>query len=378
MDANFLIERRGRTNLPIPEPLPALESIKVSAVELFQMKTNLLDQIRQSLTEKRDNLVSWLMTSSSLEQKIRLGERPADTVQEHLHQLDEAIARASDKTLGVCEVCRDYIEEDLLQMDYMCRVCLTHLSPEEARHLEADLQLAMDVQQSLLPQDLPDVPGLDVAAYSRPAQIIGGDYFDFFRFADGGYGFAIGDVAGHGMAASLHMASVQTLLGSIVPSAASPGEVLRRVQHLYQHNVRFTTFVTLVLGSYDPATGEFTYCNAGHNPPFVVRASGDAQEPLRWLEPGGPAIGLIEGFEFQQGVIRLEAGDVLILYTDGITEAVNIMEEMFGQERLVQAAAEAMGGSAADIVRGVRERLAEFTGGRPLADDLTLVVLKKR
>ena len=146
----------------------------------------------------------------------------------YVHVIDHAIAQADDRTLGLCVVCHDYVEPELLEMDYTTCVCLDHLSAHAKRQLEDELELSQAVQRALLPQEIPAIPGLEVAAFSRPAQIVGGDYFDFVHFADGTHGLAIADVAGHGVAAGLLMASIQTALHTLVPLCDSPAEVMQR------------------------------------------------------------------------------------------------------------------------------------------------------
>jgi sigma-B regulation protein RsbU (phosphoserine phosphatase) len=184
----------------------------------------------------------------------------------------------------------------LLEADYTACVCLDHLSAGEKRQLESELELSQTIQKALLPQRVPAIPGLDLAFFSRPAQILGGDYFDFFQFRDGVPGLAIADVVGHGISASLLMASIQTALRTLVPESDSPSDVLQRVNRFLLHNVHFTTFVTIFLGRFDNGTCTLDYCNAGHNPPLIYRQQETGNNPVSWLQPTGAAIGLVEEF----------------------------------------------------------------------------------
>lgn len=340
------------------------------------MERILLERIRHSLLEKKDNLTTWLTTTPDPKRRVRLGSSTEQAVYAHLETLDNAVVKSAAGTIGRCEVCHETIEPRLLEMDYSCCVCLEHLSAKEARLLEAELELAQSVQQTLLPQLVPQIPGLDIAAYSRPAQIVGGDYFDFFGFRDGRHGLTIADVAGHGVSASLHMASIQTLLRTLAPMSATPVEVVRQVQHVYSHNIRFTTFATVFLGAYDAAGRTLTYCSAGHNPPLLMQSLGPEKENPLWLRPTGPAIGLVEDFEYGEGAIALRPGDVLVLYTDGVTEAANANDEEYGAERLAALVRRARTRAASEIIRAVRGELEEFSGGRQLADDTTIVVCR--
>ncbi|MES0344359.1 MAG: PP2C family protein-serine/threonine phosphatase, partial [Anaerolineales bacterium] len=273
-------------------------------------------------------------------------------------------------------VCQESVESDRLEIDYTCCVCLDHLSIEEVRDLEHELELAQQVQKTLLPQEIPEMSGLEIAAYSRPAQLLGGDYFDFTAFNDGKYCLALADVAGHGVSASLHMASIQAMLRSIVPTSHSPVEVVSQIHKLFVHNIHFTTFVTLFIGAFNPNSKSFTFCNAGHNPPIVLRTGSDYAESNFRLNPTGPAIGLIEDTEFGEETLLLHEGDLLVMYTDGLTEAVDQRNEMFGVERLVDITEAIYPASPDVVVREIREGLETFIDGRSLADDTTIVVCR--
>jgi len=339
------------------------------------MDTSVFQHIRTSLLAQRHNLANWLSTTSVRERQVRLGPADEQAIQAHLQVLDTAIEKTEDQTLGLCKVCHDYIEPDQLVVDYTRCVCLDHLSEEEKDRLEFELELSTKVQQALLPQEVPEIPGLELAAFSRPADIGGGDYFDFFRFWDEAHGLAIGDVAGHGMSASLLMASLQATLRTLAPDHEAPAEVVRRLNLLFSHNIHMTSFVTLFLARFDSQTYELTYCNAGHNPPLLhTRFNGT--ELLSWLRPTGAAIGLVEEFQFGTETVNLAPGDVLLLYTDGVTEAMNPQGEEFGQGRLAELVRRGSHRSAQELVQNVRYRLQEFTHGQPLADDTTLIVCK--
>jgi sigma-B regulation protein RsbU (phosphoserine phosphatase) len=342
------------------------------------MDTKVFQRIRGNLLERRQNLTEWLSNTPSWKKQVRLGPADKRTMEGHLQVLDQAIEQTEDQTLGLCEVCEEYIEPSRLEMDYTCCVCLDHLSSEEKRRLEFELELSTKVQQALLPQQVPEIPGLDLAAFSRPAEIVGGDYFDFFRFRDAAHGLVIGDVMGHGIAASLLMASLQASLRTLAPDYDSPDEIVRRLNLLFCHNIHLTKFVTLFLARFDSETDHLTYCNAGHNPPVLLRGRSNGQEPLTWLRPTGAAIGLVEESQFGAATATLAPGDILMLYTDGVTEATNPQKEEFGQERLAELVRESSNWSAQELVRKVRRRLEEFTHGQPLSDDTTIVVCKNK
>ena len=340
------------------------------------MDTNLLQRFRHSLQEQRQNLTEWLANTPAWKKDIRLGPLSEKAAEAHLQVLDTAIEKADNRILGVCEVCHDYIEPARLEMDYTCCVCLDHLSAAERKHLEFELELATKIQQALLPQQVPEIPGVELAAYSRPAAIIGGDFFDFYRFQDGAYGLVIGDAVGHGISASLLISNLQASLRILVPDYDTPAAVVQRLNQLFYHNIRLTNFVTLFLAHFDPDTYRLTYSNAGHNPALLFRPRANGRKRLSWLQPTGAAIGLVEEFDFGMAAVTLAPGDVLLLYTDGITEAMNPQQEEFGQERLAELVQQGANWSAQELVQEIRDRLHDYSQDQPLADDTTIVAYK--
>jgi sigma-B regulation protein RsbU (phosphoserine phosphatase) len=236
--------------------------------------------------------------------------------------------------------------------------------------LESELELSQVVQRALLPQTFPSIDGVELAAFSRPAQIVGGDYFDFLRFRDGAHGVVLADIGGHGVSAGMLMSSLQTAFHTLVPETVAPEEVLQRINRLYIHNVNFTTFITIFFGRLDPRTRTLTYASAGHNPPLLYRSKDGV---IGRLHPTGAAIGLMEGSPLRTDQVQLAQGDRLLLYTDGITEATNRRDEFFGMDRLEEVVRENHTLPAEGLVRAVRQALDEFSEGRVLDDDVTLV-----
>lgn len=337
------------------------------------MDAKVSGQIQLKLAQKRDTLTGWLSTTPETEMENALGPLGVEQVQEHIDVLDGAMQKAANDTLGICKICHYPVDDSLIEMDYRSEVCLAHFSPEEIRHLEYELELSQIVQRALLPQHVPQIAGVDVAAFSRPAQIVGGDFFDFLNFRNGAYGFVIADVAGKGVSAGMIMASVQTALRALVPASEHPVEVLTQLNQIFAHNIHFTTFVTLFIGAYDPATRVLTYCNAGHNPPLVCRPAIQPEETNQWLRPSGAAIGLVEDPQFHNEQIQLQVGDTLLLYTDGVTETFNDGNEEFGYERLTELAYKNLGQPAKTLIRELQYALQDFSNRQPLADDVTVI-----
>jgi sigma-B regulation protein RsbU (phosphoserine phosphatase) len=340
------------------------------------MEALFLERMRKGLLQKKNNLTEWLHTTPSDKKEVLLGPSTEKSVLCCLDVIDGAISKADSKALGKCEVCHEDVETELLEVDYTACVCIEHLSEQERRHLESELELAQDVQRKLLPQEAPEIPGLEIAAFSRPAQIVGGDYFDFIDFSNGCHGLAIADVAGHGVSASLHMASIQALLRTLVPVNSSPAGVMGQVHKLFIHNIRFETFVTFFMGAFDSSSKTLTFCNAGHQPPLVLHKDKSKKESIEMLSPTGAAIGLVEEADFAEKTIELREKDLLVLYTDGVTEALNPQNQEFGRQRLVQLSRQVNDTSVKEAIQLIRQGLEEFSEGRPLADDTTIVICK--
>jgi len=331
----------------------------------------MLQRLRDGIKQRRQDLADWLTRSSPQERETRSGPLGEAGIRAHLSVLDEALQRSERDTLGICDVCKERVDESRLEMDFTASVCIDHLTGEERSRLENDLELSVKVQRALLPHQVPSIRGLEIAAFSRPASIVGGDYFDFVRMANGSQAFVIADVMGKGMPASMLMASLQASLRIIAPESLEPNDVVCRLNQLFCHNIRLTKFVTFFIGRYDEESHILTYCNAGHNPPLVVSKDGSRQQLL----PTGAAIGLAEQFEFSRKQITLRPGDRLLLYTDGVVDSWDKERALFGQERLEEFLSNATHLSAKDIIAELRNRLQQFSGTETQSDDTTIVAI---
>jgi len=338
------------------------------------MQKKVFSQIRSSVEEKRRNLSTWVETAPEPEKELCLDTVGDEPVCEELAVLDQTLQRVENETFGVCQVCHGSIEQSVLEIDYTATICLDCLSETQRRELEFELEFSSEIQRALLPQHAPDIPGLDIGAFSRPAQIIGGDYFDFFQFKSGAHGLAIADVSGHGFSSSLLMSSLQTALHTLSSDSDSVDDVIRRINKYFLHNVNLTTFLTLFVAQYNPERRRLTYANAGHNPPLLYHRNGT--ETATWLSPTGAAVGLMEDYNLGAGLLMLEPQDILLFYTDGVTEMRNPAGEFFGPARLEALVRVNADLSAQELVSALRTGLDEFLGGAPLADDLTMVAIK--
>jgi len=336
------------------------------------MTIDIFQRIQVGLDEKRQSVAEFLETASEVEKDNRLCDNPC-CIEDHFDIIEQNREKIETNTLGLCEVCHGTVDTSLLEMDYTSCVCLDHYSEDERRRLESELEMSQIVQRALLPQRVPVIPGVELAAFSRPAEIIGGDYFDFFKFRDGAHGLVIADVSGHGVSAGMLMSSLQTAIQTLAPDTDTPTEILKRLNRFYIHNINFTTFVTVFMARYDPDTRTLTYVNSGHNPPAVFHRDGNT---IDWLRRTAPAIGLDEHYSPGTESIVLSSGDILLLYTDGLTEAFNNEMDEFGKERLAAFLQNAADLKASDMLQVVRQGVGAYSGDMPLSDDLTLVALK--
>jgi phosphoserine phosphatase RsbU/P len=242
--------------------------------------------------------------------------------------------------------------------------------------LDRELEIARDVQQRLFPQKLPHVMGLDFCGYCRPAQGVGGDYYDFIHLANGSLGIAVGDVSGKGIAAALMMASLQaSLRGQTIKPCDTLAEMIHHINGLVYEASSSNRYATFFYAEYNPVSRKLRYVNAGHNPPLLRRKKGEGYEFLR-LEEGGTVIGLFPDFPYKEAEIELQSGDILVAFTDGISEAMNHAEEEFDEERLIEAIRNCPDRSAANISSFILEHVDAFTAGANQHDDMTIVVMR--
>ena len=240
--------------------------------------------------------------------------------------------------------------------------------------LQSELDTAREMQQSILPGTLPGDERYNMNGSMEPAENIGGDFFDVFHLKDGKVGMAVADVSGKGIPAALFMMATRTQLKGAAIGLNQPGEVLTEVnQALHEDNRRFM-FVTVVYAVYDPRTGELTYANGGHCPPLIAQADGTCRE----LESTqGILLGLAGDLEYGQREDRLEPGDTLVLYSDGVSEARNRNDEEFGEEQVRQIFQGNPPESAQEANERIQKAVEEFARGMPQADDLTCLILHR-
>jgi sigma-B regulation protein RsbU (phosphoserine phosphatase) len=240
--------------------------------------------------------------------------------------------------------------------------------------MDRDLQSAGEVQARLFPQTLPTVPGLDYQVFSRPARTVNGDYYDFLPLKDGKLAIALGDVSGKGIPAGLLMASLQGRVQSHAPlRGEGVGTLVTDLNRMMSVSTDSKSYVTFFYAVYDSTRHSLAYVNAGHNPPLLFRPG--LEEPVR-LSTGGMVIGLFTEAEYSQETIRLEPSDVLVCYTDGISEAANLDGEEFGESRLSRLVSSHREKNASGILEALMNELSGFVDGTTQQDDQTALVVK--
>lgn len=243
--------------------------------------------------------------------------------------------------------------------------------------LKRELEIAQQVQSSFLPRRMPDVEGVDVAAMCLAAQEVGGDYYDFIEVEPGRLAVVVGDVSGKGIQAAFYMTLAKGMLQALCRRGASPAEVMRELNALFYGNVPRGTFISMIYGVLDVEARTFTFARAGHNPVILKRSPSQHSD---FVQPAGMALGLVDGTRFNETIeethLDLRMGDVLVFYTDGFSEAMNLDKDQYGDERLAAKVSSLGQKSASAILHAVAEDVHHFVEGMGRHDDMTMVVLK--
>jgi serine phosphatase RsbU (regulator of sigma subunit) len=247
---------------------------------------------------------------------------------------------------------------------------------EEERNLlkmQQEVKLASQIQADLLPKKFPSLSGYDIAGATFPARTIGGDYFDFISVDEHKLAICLGDVSGKGLPAALLMANLQASLRSQTYNGNSVKECIARCNHQLFQSTSPEKFATLFYGILDTQNHTLTYCNAGHELPFLISGSG---EPVR-LNEGGTMIGIMDGFPFEEAVVAFQPGDMLVSYSDGVTEAMNEIKEQFGESKLGDLIKENVGVPAEKVIEEIIKAVRTHAGEAPQYDDITALVVRR-
>ena len=351
------------------------EDLVVRAVrgEGFRISTTVRDRVL-------DERASLLVRDTALDEAFKSRD---SIVGQQVQSVMAVPLQTNDRVIGLINVdsrsfARPFTPDDLDLLTVLANVAAIRIENERLAVVELqkqiitrELEQAAAIQRRLLPREAPVVAGYELAGHNLPCQTVGGDYFDFFPYADGRIGLALGDVSGKGMQAAILMSTVkggmQVLFGETPDDVAS---LMSRLDRTVAANFPRNRFVTLFFGILDPASGELTYCNAGHNPPFLVRADNSIER----LTSCGTILGIFPEMGYEVKHSRLLPGDVLTLFSDGVTEENNPGGEEFGEDRLLRLLIEQGRGGAANLVDGIRMAVLDWAAGAVAADDVTVVV----
>jgi sigma-B regulation protein RsbU (phosphoserine phosphatase) len=282
----------------------------------------------------------------------------------------------------------DYVTKPFRAEEVLARV-ETHLSLRQLqrrlqdanRRMERELMLAAEVQAGFMPRSPPELPGWGMSVVLKPARETSGDFYDIYHLPDRRLGIVVADVVDKGVGAALFMALSWSLLRTRAAEYPDqPERVFEAVNRCIQHDTSVLQFVTVFYGILEPATGELTYCNAGHCPGYLFRTSDRRAEELA---PSGAALGLLDGMSWTRESVQLAAGDLLVLYTDGVTEARNEQEDLFGAERLLASVRTCLSApspreiTAQQVQEAILGDVLRFAGSAPQSDDIALAILMR-
>lgn len=256
--------------------------------------------------------------------------------------------------------------------EYMKRL---EVSVREKEQIAKELEIASELQQNALPREMPLLNGLEISAASFPAKHVGGDYYDFMYPASDKIGFIIADAAGKGFPGSLYMSNSRTIFRVVAKDAASPSQLFNNMNEYMSQETSLPSgmFITYVYGVYDGAARTMTYCNAGHFPPLLYKGASGA---FHSMGASGLPIGIAPGETYTEESVPFAKGDIMVMYTDGIIESMNLKGEMFGVERLQEIIKDAAALHAQEILTRISDAIRKFSGDTPQHDDITLVVVR--
>ncbi|MEX2264930.1 MAG: SpoIIE family protein phosphatase [Bryobacteraceae bacterium] len=308
------------------------------------------------------------------------------SIQEHgVRSMMAVPLQTADRVIGLIyldspSVFREFTREDLNLITVMANVAAIRIDHQRLveveqaeRLMERELQQAAEIQRGLLPAAAPVTPGLDLAGYNAACRTVGGDYYDFLPFDDGRIAVLVADVSGKGMSAALLMSSLQARVQVLADEPDDLARMVTRLNRLISQNCPSNRFITFFICLIDPRTGEIAYSNAGHNPPLLVRRDGRVDSLDKC---GGPPLGILRSVTYERGLERMEPGDVLVLYSDGVTEASNPEGEEFGEKGLA-AVFRGRNEPAGNLIEDVIQAVADWTSNAPPADDITLAVIRR-
>jgi len=335
--------------------------------------------VRDRVLKEKDSL---LIRDAQLDMALR---EHMSIVEQKVRSMIAVPLQTNDRVIGLIYVdspdaVREFTIEDLNLLTVMANIAAIRIEHARLNEIEeAERAMAKDMHQAALIQERllgtpPAIEGLDIGAKTVASRAVGGDYYDFIKYPDGRVGIMVGDVAGKGMPAALLMSSLQARVHVVFEEPDGLAQKLTRLNKSTCANCPDNRFITFFACIADPKTGLLTYANAGHNPPLVVRAKGGFE---LLSGAGGMILGILPMSKYEEATITLDRGDILVLFSDGVTEEVDPNDQQFGEERLANMVAELRDRPAAEIVQEIHRAVHAFTQGAPAADDITVVIARR-
>jgi sigma-B regulation protein RsbU (phosphoserine phosphatase) len=323
--------------------------------------------IQARTPDLRSELINWQQRLAASAQSSAEGIQLSGLLREVQTAID---ALTRKESYGVCQVCHDLIGQAAMNADPLARTCLNCFTPDQLKELEQDLDRAWLVQGELLPKQNLKFNGWEVSFHYEPAGPVSGDYCDLVSTESGDLYFLIGDVSGKGVAASLLMSRLHAIFRSLISTGLPVHKLVERANGLFAENTMRPYYATLVCGK-AAANGEVEICNAGHPFPLVLCKQG-----VTSIAATGLPIGMFSDGQYSSAQVKLEKGDRLLLYTDGLSEARNQSDVEFGSAQLQSVLGECHALPAVDMVHRLIEDARQFCAGLPMSDDLTVMAIE--
>jgi len=350
-------------------------TVRASQGEGFSISTAVRDRV---LREKCSLVISDAQLDDALRQQQSI-------VMHRVRSMMAVPLQTGDRVIGLIYVdngaiLRPFSPEDLDLLTVMANVAAIRIEharlaviEQSEKLMESELAQASEIQQSLLPPEAPKLEGYDLAGFNLPCRTVGGDYYDFLSYKDGRLGLVVGDVAGKGLPAALMMSSLQARVQMLVETAPDPAAAVTILNRNLAERALLGRFITFFYGLLDTETGQLQYSNAGHNPPLLLRTNGKVDE----LPGSGMVMGIFPANSYTCRETTLERGDLLALYSDGVTEASNAKGEEFGENGLAQFLSEHGSRPCAEIVNALADHVRGWCGNSSFADDFTIVLVRR-
>ncbi len=340
----------------------------------FRISTTVRDRV---IRERASVLVRDLATDDAFRLQHSISEQQIQTMM-------AVPLQTEDRVIGLIYVdsrsfIRSFSPDDLNLLTVLANVAAIRIEHERFAEMErreqrrnVDLKQAAEIQRGILPRGQPRIAKLDLAGHNAPCRTVGGDYYDFIPYQDGRVAIVVADVAGKGMSAALLMSNLQARVQILAEEPGNLAALMSRLDHSVAAHSPTNRFITMFFGVLDPQSGRLVYCNAGHNPPIIVRAPGETE-----LLPGkGTVLGILPEIGYEEQATDLRPGDLLAVYSDGVTEAAAPSGEELGETRLAEVLAANRDKEASAVVDAVLDKIHAWSDGAPPADDVTLVVAR--